>query len=434
MATSGKSFASQSVRKALRRHALQSTPRWHRSLRRVAVAWWLLATLLAAPSLSEAKAPASTPGLSAADGRSEARLLDIYLLMAQGNSRDALTKAEKLVRAQPNFQLAQLVYGDLLAARTRTLQSLGDVPDASALGGAPALLDLKEESLRRVAALNDRPPPGTVPSQFLKIAPQTRHAIAIDASRSRLYLFENTAAGLRLKNDYYVSVGKSGTLKTQEGDQRTPLGVYFITSNLDTKALNDFYGAGALPLNYPNILDQRRGKSGSGIWLHGTPPHQYSRAPRSTDGCLVLSNPDLLAIIQSIAVRNTPVVVAAQLVWKPASQLEDPARSFQSALNAWSSSKVSGDMKKMLAFYTPDFSSAGKSLDQYTPLLKSELKSLKGRDLELKNLSYLQWNDSAETMVVSFGEVAKGQRSGIHKRQYWIRSNKEWKIFFEGVH
>jgi murein L,D-transpeptidase YafK len=422
------------VLKAVRRQALQSTPREHGFLLRAAVVGGLLGALLVAPSLGEAKTPAATPGLSASDAQSEARLLDIYLLMARGDSRDALTKAEKLVRDQPNFQLAQLVYGDLLAARTRTLQSLGDIPEASARGGASALLDLKEESLRRVTALNDRPQPGTVPSQFLKIAPQTRHAIAIDASRSRLYLFENTASGLQLKSDYYVSIGKAGTLKNQEGDQRTPLGVYFITSNLDTKALNDFYGAGALPLNYPNMLDQRRGKSGSGIWLHGTPPQQYSRAPRSTDGCLVLSNPDLLAIIHGIAARNTPVVVASQLVWKPVSQLEDPARSFQSTLNAWRSSKVSGDMKKILTFYTPDFSSAGKSLDQYTPLLKSELKALKGRDLELKNLSYLQWNDSAETMVVSFGEVAKGQRSGIHKRQYWIRSNKEWKIFFEGVH
>ena len=229
------------MRKALRPHALQSTPRGHGALRRAAVAWGLLAALLATPSLGEAKTPAITQGLSAADGQSEARLLDIYLLMAQGDSRDALTKAEKLVRDQPNFQLAQLVYGDLLAARTRTLQSLGDIPEASARGGAPALLDLKEESLRRVTALNDRPPPGTVPSQFLKIAPQTRHAIAIDASRSRLYLFENTASGLQLKSDYYVSVGKAGTLKNQEGDQRTPLGVYFITSNLDTKALNDFF-------------------------------------------------------------------------------------------------------------------------------------------------------------------------------------------------
>jgi len=49
-------------------------------------------------------------------------------------------------------------------------------------------------------------------------------------------------------------------------------------------------------------------------------------------------------------------------------------------------------------------------------------------------VSYFQWNDSAQTMVVSFGEVTAGQRTGVHKRQYWVRSSNEWKIFFEGVH
>ena len=91
-------------------------------------------------------------------------------------------------------------------------------------------------------------------------------------------------------------------------------------------------------------------------------------------------------------------------------------------------------MKKTLAFYTPDFSNYGKNLDQFTPLLKAEMKASKGRELELKDLSYFQWSDSAETMVVSFGEVTAGQRTGMHKRQYWVRLGNDWKIFFEGVH
>ena len=364
---------------------------------------------------------------------SEARLLEVYKLMAQGDPRRALDLAEKLVSDVPNFQLAQLVYGDLLAARTRTLKSMGDVPPASANAGAMALAELKEESQRRVLALKERPPEGTVPSQFLKLSAQTHTAIAIDAARSRLYLFTNTPSGLQLTADYYVSVGKAGTIKSQEGDQRTPLGVYYVTSNLDTKVLNDFYGAGAMPLNYPNILDIKRGKSGGGIWLHGTPPQQYARPPRSTDGCLVLSNPDILALIRRISVGATPVVVSSQLVWQARPQLQAQARPFELALNAWREAKEAGDLNKVLGFYTPDFASYGKSLEQYTPQIRSELKQTKGHTIELKDLSYLQWSDSAETMVTTFGEVVEGRRTGIHKRQYWVRSAKDWQIFFEGV-
>ena len=379
-------------------------------------------------------ASAATPGLSRADGQSEQRLLEVFGLMARGQNREALEKAGKLTADHPNFQLAQLVYGDLLAARMRPLQSVGDMPADMARAGTAALGDLREEAQQRLGSLKEKPPEGYVPSQFLKMAPQTRSAMAIDASRSRLYFFENTGSGLQLKADYYVSVGKAGISKSQEGDQRTPLGVYFVSSHLDRRTLTDFYGVGALTLNYPNVLDVRRGKSGSGIWLHGTPPTQFSRAPRATDGCLVLSNPDIRFLIDNISVRNTPVVVASQLVWKSPKQLEEPAAAFASSLESWRQAKVSGDLKRTLSYYTPDFSSYGKTLDQFTPLLKAEMKAMKGRNLELKNLSYFQWSDSAETMVVSFGEVTAGKRTGTPKRQYWVRSSKEWKIFFEGVH
>jgi len=380
--------------------------------------------------IAERTAVTSSPR---SQGASEARLLAIYRLMAEGDNRKALEQAEQLVRDTPNFQLAQLVYGDLLAARTRTLKSMGDIPASNSDQGSTTLADLKDESQRRVAAAKERPAEGTLPAQFLKIAPQTRTAIAIDASRSRLYLFTNDATGLHLAADYYVSIGKAGTVKSQEGDQRTPLGVYFITSNLDTKALNDFYGAGAMPINYPNILDIKRGKSGSGIWLHGTPQQQFSRAPRSTDGCIVLSNPDIAALIRRVSVGDTPVVVASQLSWKPDNQLQAQARPFESTLNAWREAKMAGDLNKLLAFYTSDFSSYGKSMDQYLPQIKAEIKAINRHNVQLKDLSYLHWNDSSETMVTTFGEVVDGHRTGSRKRQYWVRSNKDWQIFFEGA-
>ena len=393
-----------------------------------------LVALQAAAATTRAPESSASPKATPSQGTpAEARLLEIYKLMAQEEPRKALDLAEKLVRDFPNFQLAQLVYGDLLAARTHTLKAMGDVPAPAANAAANALAELKEESLHRVIAVKERPSEGTLPSQFLKISPQTRTAIAVDAAKSRLYLFSNGPSGLKLTADYYVSVGKAGTIKSQEGDQRTPLGVYYITSNLDTKTLNDFYGAGAMPLNYPNILDIKRGKSGGGIWLHGTPPQNYSRAPRATDGCLVLANPDIQALIRQVTVGATPVVVSSQLVWKPAAQLQAQAHPFESALKSWREAKEAGDLRKVLAFYTPDFASYGKNLEQYTPQIRAELKASKGRTIELKDLSYLQWTDSAETMVTTFGEVVAGRRTGIHKRQYWVRTAKDWQIFFEGV-
>ena len=367
------------------------------------------------------------------DGQAEARLIEIYKLIGQAKTRPALALAEKLVADHPNFQLAQLVYGDLLTAQQRPVRVVGNVADTLAQANAPLLAELRQESLLRLQALQARPAPGTVPAQFLSLSSKNKHAIAIDTTRARLYLFENTSAGLSLLGDYYISVGKSGIEKTIEGDLRTPLGVYFVTSNLNPKSLKDFYGAGALPINYPNQLDLKRGKTGSGIWLHGTPPNQFSRAPLATDGCVVLANPDLQRIIRTVQIRSTPVVIAKNIKWVAPQSLATDSAAFDGVLKAWTDDKSSGDMNRLLSWYAPEFTSNGKSLTEWTPELQVELKKTAGRGIQLKDVSYLRWTDAADTMVVTFAELKRGQVSGVIKRQYWSRNGGQWKIFFEGI-
>jgi L,D-transpeptidase YnhG len=370
------------------------------------------------------------------DLQAEAKLLHIYQLIGKGQNRQALTESEQLLKAQPNFQLAHLVHGDLLSSFVRPVNDMGDLPKSTRLSTPlypAALNELREESVQRLKALRERPPANTVPSQFLALSERNKHAIAVDASRSRLYLFENTATGVKLIADYYISVGKSGVEKNVEGDLRTPLGVYYITSNLNPRSLKDFYGVGALPINYPNPLDTKRGKTGSGIWLHGTPSEQFSRAPKASDGCVVLANPDLNHILKSVRSRTTPVVIAERLNWVPKASIEPEKSNFNNTLMAWRQAKVQSDTAKLMAFYTPDFSNYGKNLTQWSSILSNELGKLKGRDIALTNINMMRWLDQSDTMVVTFDEVVVGQQAGVTKRQYWTRDGKTWKIFFEGV-
>jgi murein L,D-transpeptidase YafK len=366
------------------------------------------------------------------DSEAEARLVHIYQLIGAGQNRQALLASEQLLKAQPNFQLAQLVHGDLLSGFVRPVRSPGDAPNVTSTAAAATLADLREESQLRLKALRERPPAGSLPSQFLTLSSRNKHAIAVDASRSRLYLFENTRTGIKLIADYYISIGKLGVEKLIEGDQRTPVGVYFITNNLDPKTLKDFYGAGALPINYPNPLDMRRGKTGSGIWLHGTPAEQFSRAPRATDGCVVMANTDLGRIMNTVGIRTTPVVIADKLQWVPVQSMATEGSQFSDTLQAWRKAKSKADLTALMNFYTPDFSSYGKNLMQWTKVLADDVSKLKGRDFALTELSMMRWTDKSDTMVVTFDEVPVGMKTGTTKRQYWIRDGKSWKIFFEG--
>ena len=366
-------------------------------------------------------------------GEAEARLIEVYQLLGGGQSRAALNMAQQLVQAYPDFRLAQLVHGDILASRQRPVRGLGDVPNPLNPQGAESLNELRAESQVRLKALTERPPDGALPAEFINLSARNRHAIAVDTSRSRLYLFANSAAGLRLVADYYISVGKSGVEKKAEGDLRTPLGVYFITSNLDPKSLTNFYGAGALPINYPNILDSHRGKTGKGIWLHGTPPGQFSRPPYATDGCVVLANPDLRHVIKTVEIGTTPVVISQRLKWVAPGKTQTEAQAFRSTLTDWQQAKSAGNINDLLHHYSPNFNSYGKTLNDWTPVLRNEQAHIKGRKLELKDLSLLRWIDATDTMIVTFGEVPNGNRSGPVKRQYWARQGSQWKIFFEGI-
>lgn len=376
-------------------------------------------------------------------GQAEARLIAIYRLISEGKHREALAKADQLVRDHPNFHLAHLVHGDLLSLQMRPVRQLGDVPDTKARAASQQLAVLRDESRRRLLALTERPAEGSVPAQFLTLSSQSRHAIAVDASRSRLYLFENqtpSASGsqiapppkLKLLGDFYISVGLSGIEKSVEGDKRTPLGVYYITSNLNPDNLPDLYGVGALPINYPNPLDIQRGKTGSGIWLHGTPREQFVRAPLASDGCVVLSNPDLEKLLSTVQIRTTPVVIAPKLEWVQPTDMDADRRAFESALESWRMAKSQGQLDQLKSLYSPRFQSTGK--EPVWSRQAAELRDGKGpRDVQLKDVSMLRWQDSQDTMVVTFGEVAQGQSRGVTRRQYWARERDQWKIFFEGT-
>jgi hypothetical protein len=266
----------------------------------------------------------------------------------------------------------------------------------------------------------------------------------VDASRSRLYLFENQspasaegrslapAPQFKLLGDFYISVGLSGIEKAVEGDKRTPLGVYYITSNLNPDSLPDLYGVGALPINYPNPLDVQRGKTGSGIWLHGTPREQFVRAPQASDGCVVLSNPDLEKLLTTVQIRTTPVVIASELYWVQPQALDQERRTFEATLEAWRQAKSAGQLERLQGFYASETVGAKEPSLSLTRSGAEQRSARMPRELQLKDVSLLHWKDNQETMVVTFGEVASGQSRGVTRRQYWARDRDQWKIFSEG--
>ena len=182
-----------------------------------------------------------------------------------------------------------------------------------------------------------------------------------------------------------------------------------------------------------HAFDVRRGKTGSGIWLHGTPSSQFSRAPLATDGCIAVANPDLDRIIRTVEIRTTPVLIDKRLTWVTDQSLAAERKAYEALLRSWAMAKSAGDHARLLTYYAADFSADGKDLAAYAVKLQADIARAKGRTFQLNDISFLRTAGDAEIMVATFGEVIAGSRAGRTIRQYWERRGTQWKILYEGI-
>jgi lipoprotein-anchoring transpeptidase ErfK/SrfK len=398
-------------------------------------------TLQATPKL-----PPDSPFVGAYKGSPESRLIHIYRAIGQQQTDIALDAAASLTHDVPGFRLAQLVYADLLSARTGNMAGFGAANAATSSPAVTAELgQLRDEALQRLHALQERPPANQVPAEFIVLPKAIHHAIAVDTTRSRLYLFENSAQGVRLVSDHYVSVGKQGVDKSVEGDERTPLGVYFVSDRVGQgSSLGPEFGAGAMQLNYPNLFDKLHGRSGSGIYLHGVPFNTYSRPPKDSDGCVTLANDELVMLMNTVPLHDTPVIITKNIRWVSDKATQMHRAEILDAVNHWQSVRAADDRSALDAFYAPGAAPKTPAAPPVPPpqptvvMVHGKRKVLPPaapvRDpIAFDNLSVLTWSDEKETMVVTFNERGTHSHRETVLRQYWERDAAQWKIVAEGT-
>lgn len=389
-----------------------------------------VAALLAATAPSGGAGSDRIPGFLLPRHETEALLINALLDIDSNRLSAALATLERLLQISPNFRLAQLIKGDLLLARGRPLSGVGNAPSAP-----PRSIDeLREEMLARLDRYRRPPPEGWMPAGMLRLSPQQTHAVVADLSQSRLYVFENSDGQPRYVTDYYISIGKAGYDKHLEGDKKTPLGVYFITASLPRSKLPDFYGAGAYPINYPNELDRREGRTGYGIWIHGVPSDTYSRPPRASDGCLALTNSDLDILGKNLHAGQTPVIIAQRLNWVAPEAARRQRDDLANYVEAWRRDWESLDADRYLAHYSPEFSAEGKNLAAWSAQKRRVSAGKEWVKVDLSNVSVFLDPAREATAVVTFDQQysSNNLENRMKKRQYWKQEGGAWKIVFEG--
>jgi len=365
------------------------------------------------------------------DNGNETLLISAMEQIRLGHPDAALPLLKQLTGINPKFKLAQLMYADMLLAQSRPISDFGN------LSSAPyqQIVSLREEAQARWRHYLSPPVPNRLPSSLVKLSDQQEHAIVVDMNSSRLYLYENHNGEPRLLNDFYATIGKNGGGKYVEGDQKTPVGVYFVTGFIEPEELPDLYGDGAFPINYPNAWDQRHGRTGYGIWLHGTPSATFSRPPRDSNGCIIVSNMDLNTISPYMQKGHTPVILTDSIAWISIAEWKSRQSRFDAYVEQWRKDWESRDTDLYLRHYSRKYSGLGKDYDSWVAYKRRVNPSKRFIKVDISNQSIFLYPGEKALMVVTFAQdyVSDTVKRHFIKRQYWqMDRDGQWRIVYEG--
>ena len=207
-------------------------------------------------------------------------------------------------------------------------------------------------------------PPAGLPDSLIELGTGgSSYAIVVDKSQSRLDIYHKLDDGAVVRvRSFQASTGLNGGDKQHEGDQRTPEGVYYFTRIREDGELLSEYGIRAFDLNYPNELDRIVGKEGSGIWLHATDEPERLLEPRSSRGCVVVSNEDIREISRYITLYRTPIVITDRLSFINPADVGAARERIQLFVRSWLDSWASQDFERYSRCYHESFRGGGERL------------------------------------------------------------------------
>ena len=390
----------------------------------------LLVSLQIAEAREQQKFQSTKESLST---QSENLLMSALENIGQSKIDEALIELEILKSINPKFGLAQLVYADLMMAKNQRITDFGN----SYKVDNEKINALRDEILARWNYYKSPIDKTLIPSSIIKLSDKQDYVLIVDQSRHRMFLYKNQGGIPVYVDDFYVTIGKKGAGKIFEGDQKTPLGVYFVTRFIESDVLPDLYGDGAFTLNYPNIWDRRNGRTGTGIWLHGTPSEIFSRPPEDSDGCVIISNDDLKSLAPYVDVgQTTPVILAKEIKWETKDEWQKRQKDFYSYLEQWRKDWESRDAELYLSHYSKDYEGLGKNYESWARHKRRVNPSKSFIKVNLDNTSIFVYpNGTAPIMVITFMQNYSSDsfKRAYRKRQYWkMEEDGNWRIIFEG--
>ena len=266
------------------------------------------------------------------------------------------------------------------------------------------------------------------------------HVILVEKATHKLHLFENSGTSPKLVKTYSTATGKFKGDKSINGDHKTPEGIYSINDFLSKEEplrrhgkYAEIYGAGAFPMDYPNFIDEREGKTGGGIWLHST--HDDNRISKGLDskGCVVLQNADLRDISQYIEIERTPIIVVQDALYLTKTTWDRNRTDISQAVTKWSNAWKAKDFDSYISSYDSErFHDRSKgSYSSYKNYKKAVFSRADKPNIKLEFISIMSNLEYAVVLLEQ--NYQSSVINDIGKKTLYLKkdANYEWKIVGE---
>lgn len=269
--------------------------------------------------------------------------------------------------------------------------------------------------------------------------------VANKANHLMYLLHQNEYQDWKVIKEFGIAIG--GGLagpKVFAGDRRTPEGLYFILLKKDKNELNSIYGPLAYVLNYPNDIDIKEGRTGQGIWIHGT---SGDMDPVATKGCLSLANKSIVelfgyledgkgtpVLIVNDSTHSDPVTIADyEQVDKKRVEIFSTQNQLLASVNnfllKWVDAWETRDISLYQQFYSiGHFNSQGMNWSAWKEKKVQTFQAYKSIDVTVKNVKLSDWSD--DSIEVKFLQNYKSDQKYFEngKKLFLEKDSGKWKI------
>jgi len=245
-----------------------------------------------------------------------------------------------------------------------------------------------------------------------------QYSVIVEKSTQSLYIYSNYK--IEPVETFKITTGKNHGRKLVEGDMKTPEGIYFARRIIagDQLPKTDDYGEKAFTLNYPNPVDIKEERDGSGIWLHGAFDKEKINTPNSSRGCIVMKNQDLVNVSKYIFLNQTPICIYDKIKYDTIENIEKKRDRMINYLKEWKENWENKDINGYINFYEKSFTDSNMNLDQFKRYKNRLNKLYRFIKVILSDINIYGYHNY---FVVSFNQLYISDRNHFYSKkiQYW---------------